>query len=75
VCRNRIVKYEDKLTIISGKTKTDRGCDATGIFKLKKALDGHMCIKGDVPPQLLSVGNPDQVYEYSTRLIREIGPR
>jgi len=50
-------------------------CDsATDIFKLKKALDGHMCIKGDVSPQLLSVGNPDEVYEYSTRLIKEIGP-
>lgn len=50
-------------------------CDSTtDIFKLKKALDGHMCIKGDVPPQLLSVGSPDKIYEYSTRLIKEIGP-
>lgn len=50
-------------------------CDsATDIFKLKKTLDGHMCIKGDVPPQLLAVGNPDEVYEYSSRLIKEIGP-
>jgi len=50
-------------------------CDsATDILKLKKALDGHMCIKGDVPPALLSIGSPDKVYEYSTRLIKEIGP-
>lgn len=50
-------------------------CDsATDIFELKKVLDGHMCIKGDVPPGMLSIGNPDAVYEYSAKLIKEIGP-
>lgn len=46
----------------------------TDIFRAKKILDGHMCLLGDVPPQMLVLGTPDDVYEYSTRLIREVGP-
>jgi uroporphyrinogen-III decarboxylase len=33
-----------------------------------------MCINGDVPPALLTVGTEDEVYKYSIRLIKEIGP-
>ncbi len=47
---------------------------STDIFKLKKALNGHMCIKGDVSPALLTLGNPDEVYNYSLKLVKEIGP-
>ena len=46
----------------------------TDIFKAKEALDGHMCIMGDVPASLLSLGTPDEVTAYCERLIREIGP-
>lgn len=49
----------------------DNGSD---IFKLKSTLDGHMAIKGDVPPALLALGTPDDVHAYCVRLIREIGP-
>jgi len=46
----------------------------TDIFQAKKVLDGHMALLGDVPSTLLSLGTPEEVYEYSSRLVREIGP-
>ncbi len=46
----------------------------TDIFRAKRILDGHMCLMGDVPAAMLSFGTSDEVYEYSTRLIRELGP-
>ncbi|WP_005036834.1 uroporphyrinogen decarboxylase family protein [Holophaga foetida] len=57
------------------KGKCIWACDhATDIRKLKAELDGHMCIKGDVPAAMLSVGNPDEVYAYCRKLIQDIGP-
>jgi uroporphyrinogen-III decarboxylase len=47
---------------------------ATNIFKIKEVLGDHMCINGDVPPSLLMLGTEDEVYKYSLRLIKEIGP-
>lgn len=44
------------------------------IFRAKEILDGHMCLLGDVHPRMLTLGDPDEVYEYSRRLIGEIGP-
>jgi uroporphyrinogen-III decarboxylase len=32
-----------------------------------------MCISGDVPASLLTLGNPDNVREYCQKLIDEIG--
>ena len=46
----------------------------TDLFKAKKILGGHMCLMGDVPATMQCLGSPDEVYEYSTRLIRELGP-
>jgi uroporphyrinogen-III decarboxylase len=51
-------------------------CDLDGttdIFKAKEILDGHMCISGDVPASLLTLGTEDQVAEYCQRLIDEVG--
>ena len=47
----------------------------TDIFSAKKALDGHMCIMGDVPATMFSFEDPETVYNYSARLIRELGPK
>lgn len=47
---------------------------ATDIFKAKEILGDHMCIMGDVPSALLSLGTPDEVHEYCQRLINNIGP-
>lgn len=46
----------------------------TDIFRAKEVLRGHMCIMGDVPPGLLSLGTPKEVTEYCKRLINEVGP-
>lgn len=46
----------------------------TDIRKAKEVLDGHMCIMGDVSAASLAFGTPDEVYEYSTGLIRDLGP-
>ncbi len=51
-------------------------CDldsTTDIFKAKEILDGHMCISGDVPASLLTLGTAEQVREYCERLIDEVG--
>lgn len=47
---------------------------ATDIYKIREVLGGHICIKGDVPAAKLSLGTPDEVYDYSTKLIQEMGP-
>ena len=51
-------------------------CDLDGmtdIFKTKEILKGHMCISGDVPASLLTLGTPPEVEAYCKRLIDEIG--
>ncbi len=46
----------------------------TDIFKAKEILGDHLCIMGDVPAALLSLGTPDEVHNYCRRLIENIGP-
>ncbi len=46
----------------------------TDIFRAKSILDGHMCLMGDVPPALLTLGTVDQVRAYCRRLLSELGP-
>jgi uroporphyrinogen-III decarboxylase len=46
----------------------------TDLFKAKEILGDHMCLMGDVPAVKLTMGTPDDVYAYSSRLIRELGP-
>lgn len=45
----------------------------TDIYKIKEILGGHMCIKGDVQAAKLTLGTPDEVYNYSRQLIRDMG--
>ena len=40
----------------------------------EESIGDHMCLMGDVPPNLLVLGRPEEVHAYSRRLIREIGP-
>jgi len=47
----------------------------TDIFKAKEILGDTMCIMGDVPASLFTLGTPDEVYKYSRKLIEEIGPK
>ncbi len=46
---------------------------ATDIFKAKEILDGHMALHGDVPAPLLTLGTPEQVFEYCRKLIEVVG--
>ncbi|MGB9859041.1 MAG: uroporphyrinogen decarboxylase family protein [Moorellaceae bacterium] len=46
---------------------------STDIFKAKELLGGHIALKGDVPPSLLTLGTPEKVDAYCKRLIEEIG--
>jgi hypothetical protein len=46
---------------------------ATDIYKVREVLGDHMCIKGDVPAALLALGTPDEVYNYSAKLIQDMG--
>lgn len=46
----------------------------TDIFRAKEVLGDHMCLMGDVSASMLYLDTPDQVYEYSTKLVRELGP-
>jgi len=45
----------------------------TDIFKAKEILKGHMCIAGDVPAALTSLGTQKEVEEYCKKLIDVVG--
>ena len=47
----------------------------TDIFKAKEILGDHMCIMGDVPASMLFLEEPEEIYAYCTRLIRQLGPQ
>lgn len=51
-------------------------CDLDGttdIFKAKEILGDHMCLSGDVPAALLTLGTAEQVRDYCQRLIDVVG--
>ena len=45
----------------------------TDIFKAKEILKGHVCILGNVPASLLSLGAPKEVDTYCKKLIEIVG--
>jgi hypothetical protein len=47
----------------------------TDIFRAKEVLGNHICIMGDVPAFMLYLNNPDDIYQYCSRLIRKLGPQ
>lgn len=47
------------------------GC--TDIFSAKKILGDHVCLLGDVPSTLFTVGTPEKVAKYCRRLIEDVG--
>ncbi len=46
---------------------------ATDLFKAKEILRDHMCLSGDVPPALLTVGSASEVEDYCKKLISVLG--
>ena len=64
------------LPYLKGLPKGRCICDLDGttdIFKAKEILGGHMCISGDVPADLLTLGKPEEVADYCKRLIDVVG--
>ena len=45
----------------------------TDIFAAKQAVGDHLCLHGDVPAALLSIGTPEEVSAYCRRLIDKVG--
>jgi len=45
----------------------------TDIFKAKEILKDHMCIMGDIPPQLSAYGTPADMEAYCKKLIDVVG--
>jgi hypothetical protein len=46
---------------------------ASDIFKAKEIIGDRICLMGDVPANLLTLGSPAEVDEYCHRLIEEVG--
>jgi hypothetical protein len=47
--------------------------DATDIFRAKEVLGDRICIAGNMPVSLLQMGTPDQIKEYTKKLIDVVG--
>ena len=47
--------------------------DKTDMFKAKEVLGDRVCLMGNVPSSLLSVGTPQEVKDYSKKLIDIVG--
>lgn len=47
--------------------------ESTDIFRAKEVLGDHMCLMGNVPASLLTLGEPGEVDACCERLIREVG--
>ncbi|MCR5665849.1 MAG: hypothetical protein K6G01_03365 [Eubacterium sp.] len=61
-------ELEDKTYIVCLDSTTD-------IRKARETLGPDVCILGDVPCGLLTFGKPEEVEEYVTNLIHDIGPQ
>ena len=67
--------YNSRLKIISDlpKGKVIWWLDRTDMVKAKEILGDVACIGGNIPPDLLAVGTPEQVKEYAKKLIDTVG--
>ncbi len=69
-CWDKNVRYFRDLPKGSAILELD---SATDMFAAKEVLRGHLCLHGDVPAALLSIGKPEEVAAYCKRLIDGIG--
>lgn len=65
---DRFKQLEEKTFIVALDSKTD-------IRKAREILGPNVCILGDVPCELMSFGTSEEVEEYVTSLIADIGPQ
>jgi uroporphyrinogen-III decarboxylase len=47
--------------------------DTTNIFRAKEVLGNHICIRGNMPVSLLQAGTPQEVKDYTKKLIDVVG--
>jgi uroporphyrinogen-III decarboxylase len=69
-CWDKNIPYFKELPRGSAVLELD---STTNIFAAKEQLRGHLCLHGDVPAALLSIGTPEDVANYCRRLIDEVG--
>ena len=69
-CWDKNIPYFKKLPKGSAILHLD---STTDIFRAKEILRGHLCLHGDVPAALLSIGKPEDVETYCKKLIDEVG--
>ncbi|MEE8472258.1 MAG: uroporphyrinogen decarboxylase family protein [Dehalococcoidia bacterium] len=69
-CWDKNISYFRRLPKGSAIIELD---STTDIFRAKESLSGHLCILGDVPATLLSLGKPEEVEDYCKKLIDEVG--
>ena len=69
-CWDKNLHYFRQLPRGSAVLEFDGNSD---MFAAKRLLGDHLCLKGDVPAELLSLGEPAQVEDYCRRLIDEVG--
>ena len=64
---DRFKAFEEKTFIMALDSKTD-------IRKCREVLGPNVCILGDVPCEMLTFGQPEEVGQYVTDLLDDIGP-
>jgi len=69
-CWDKNLPYFKRLPRGSAVIELD---STTNIFLAKEMLAGHLCLHGDVPASLLSLGEPDEVEAYCRSLIDGVG--
>jgi uroporphyrinogen-III decarboxylase len=47
----------------------------TDMRRAKQILGDHMCLLGDVPPEMMTFSTQGEVYDYTKKLIDDIGTR
>ena len=60
------------LAQLPGPGKVIFSCDTSDILKAKEILGDKMCIAGNVPHGLLTVGRPQQIEDYCKKLMTDI---
>lgn len=64
---DKFKRFQEKTYILALDSKTD-------IRKAREVLGKNVCILGDVPCELLTFGTTDEVKDYVTKLLDDIGP-
>lgn len=70
-CWNNGLHYFNSLPARKGIMALD---GKTDIRKAKEIVGDRMCIMGDVPAEMLAFGKPETVYDYVSKLIKDVGP-